>query len=216
MKRTLLETVLLMAVGTTVAFAGNALRTNKSIDWSRDYFKKSQVVVPTKPGEPDVNSIGTLPAASVIANTTNPVPNITPSVAAPSAKPEAEAHLVHDYQSINLDGVEAALADPRYEQGLIVFVDARADEPFEAGHIPGALQCDHYQLDKYINAVMNKARVAEQVIVYCNGGQCEDSIFMCQNLMERGLDYKAIYLYEGGWKEWEQSGNPIAKGKETP
>lgn len=209
MRKVILETVALLAIGTTVAYAGNAFRKNHSIEWTRDYFKKVQVQVPIKSAPIEEAATTKVATAAVVAADS---PSTTPIPVA--AESEVEKHLQHDYQSIDLAGVEAAIADPRYEQGMIVIVDARADEPFEAGRIPGAVQCDHYQLDKYIGPVMNKARVADQVIVYCNGGQCEDSIFMCQNLMERGLAYDAIFLYEGGWKEWEKSGNPIATGKE--
>ena len=43
--------------------------------------------------------------------------------------------------------------DPNYEQGLIVFVDARDDEHFAAGHIPGAWQLNHYRPENYLPAV---------------------------------------------------------------
>lgn len=209
MQRTIIETVALLAIGTTVAYAGNAFRKSHSIEWTRDYFKKVQVQVPIKASPLDEAATANVATTAVVAADSPSAISIPAA-----AEPEVEKHLQHDYQSIDLAGVEAAIADPRYEQGMIVIVDARADEPFEAGRIPGAVQCDHYQLDKFIGPVIAKARVADQVIVYCNGGQCEDSIFMCQNLMEHGLAYDAIFLYEGGWKEWEKSGNPIATGKE--
>ena len=198
-KRTILETMVLLVVGATVAFAGNALRSKNSIELAHNYFEIKRVAVPNQAETPPE-------VTKEIAGSS--------AVAAAAPAPEVEKHLEHDYQSISLQDVKTAFHDPTREQGLIVFVDARADEPFSTGHIPGALQCDHYNLSQYIDPVMAKARIAEQVIVYCNGGQCEDSIFMCQNLLEGGLDYKAVFLFEGGWKEWEKSGMPIAKGKE--
>lgn len=209
--RTIVESAGLLVVGTTIAFAGNTFRNKNSIELSRNYFEIKPVAVPDKMARVSEN---------VQPITESPVIPAVPSAGVPAtvyadvrtAEPEIEKHLEHDYQPIAFAEVKAAFSDPRREQGLIVFVDARADEPFASGHIPGALQCDHYNLNQYIGPVLAKARVAEQVIVYCNGGQCEDSILMCQNLLENGLDYNAVFLYEGGWKEWEKSGMPIATG----
>lgn len=213
-KGTVLETMVLLIVGATVAFAGNAWRSRHSIEWTRDYFKKNQIIAPSK-AHPDTESTpDSVGLRALVPAVNSPVDAKSQTISATAAAAAPEKHLEHDFQPIRLNDVKAAFVDPRREQGLIVFVDARADEPFEAGHIPGAVQCDHYQLDKYIADVMDKTRIADQVIVYCNGGQCEDSIFMCQNLLERGLAYEAVFLYEGGWKEWEKSGMPIAEGKE--
>lgn len=212
LQRTVLETAVLVVAGTAVAFGGNALRDNR-LEWTRDYFKRTPVVVPPRDVSADPAWTETKTPATPGTEAREPA---APAAAVLSAAPLVEKHLDHEFQSIDFAGVRAAVEDPRYEQGLIVVVDARADEPFEAGHIPGAVQCDHYKLDRYIDGVMEKAKVAEQVIVYCNGGPCEDSIFMCQNLLERGLAYDAVFLYEGGWKEWEQSGMPIEKGRAQP
>src|SRR5438477_6220076 len=65
--------------------------------------------------------------------------------------------------------------DPRKAQDMVIFIDARDDQHYQAGHIPGAYQLDHYHLENYLPTVLPVCQTAEQIIVYCTGGSCEDS-----------------------------------------
>ena len=96
--------------------------------------------------------------------------------------------------------------------GANIFVDARGDEAYEAGHIPSALQCNHYRLAEYIEDILHYAYDAEKIIIYCNGGNCEDSIFVCGDLEEFDIPYETMYLYKGGWQEWCERGQPMEMG----
>lgn len=136
---------------------------------------------------------------------------------AETAKPEGEkaaGHIQHDYQSITLKEVIEVFNDPLTSKGLNVFVDARNDQHFEEGHIPGAVQFDPYEVEQYLDGAMEKANAAEKVIVYCNGGDCEDSIYASRELLTAGVPYESIYLFEGGWKEWTAANQPVSQGRE--
>lgn len=183
-KKTLIEFLVLAVVGVAVAFVGNGMRARGALSLTKNYFD---------------NGVGAEPA--------NASPLKSKETLA-SRKP-----LAHPYQEVTLEQVMAVFKDPNTQNGLNVFVDARKSEDYEAGHIPGAIQADHYQLEKYLEAVMERASAADKVIVYCTGGECEDSIFMCADLLEAGLSKDVIFLFPGGWKEWEKSGMPIAKGR---
>jgi 3-mercaptopyruvate sulfurtransferase SseA len=91
-------------------------------------------------------------------------------------------------------------------------VDARDDEHFAEGRIPGAIQCFPYEVQRCLDKVMAAAAGAEKVVVYCGGGDCEDSIFMCRELIDAGVPEEAVYLFEGGWKEWSASSLPMETG----
>ena len=108
----------------------------------------------------------------------------------------------HPYQEISFKEVEEVFFDPGTELGVNVFIDARNDDAFAEGHIPGALQCDRYRLDEYIDAVLEAASQADKVIIYCNGGQCDDSKAVCGELIQRGIPFYNVFLYSGGWEEW--------------
>lgn len=92
--------------------------------------------------------------------------------------------------------------DPGYEQGLIVFVDARADHAYELGHVPGAWQLDRYRPEGYLPQVLPVCMTAQTVVVYCTGGSCEDSEFAAVMLRDAGVPAANIHVYGGGISEW--------------
>lgn len=120
----------------------------------------------------------------------------------------------HPYRELGFDETVAIWEDPNREYGLYVFVDARNDKEFEAGHVPGARQCDFYRIDSYIEDLFAAASGAEKIVVYCIGGDCEDSIGVCNVLHGYGIPTESLLLYKGGWEEWNQKQMPIATGRE--
>ena len=117
------------------------------------------------------------------------------------------------FQTISFADVVDVFNDPDTELGLNVFIDARKAEPYKEGHIPGAIRCDPYEGGECVEELVEVAAVADRVIAYCNGGNCEDSIFICRDLLAAGLDCGIVYLFEGGWEEWKRSGSvPLATG----
>jgi len=107
------------------------------------------------------------------------------------------------------------LADPRRQTQKIVFVDARNEEEFLKGHLPGAWLFDPYQPDKYFPAVMPACQSAEQIIVYCHGGDCDDSLSAATLLKEVGIPPDRIWIYGGGMSEWETNGQPLEIGPQN-
>jgi 3-mercaptopyruvate sulfurtransferase SseA len=125
-----------------------------------------------------------------------------------------DKHSEHPYQVVTFEELAEVFGDPDRENGLYVFVDARSEEAFAEGHIEGALRCDPYSAETCIDRVLDYACGADKVIIYCNGGDCEDSIFMCRELVDAGYPIEHIALYSGGWEEWEHKAMPTATGCE--
>ncbi|MCH8851699.1 MAG: rhodanese-like domain-containing protein [Planctomycetes bacterium] len=95
-------------------------------------------------------------------------------------------------------------------ESSIVFIDARDDAHYAQCHIPSAIQFDYYRPDEYIDNVRDFAADAEIVIIYCNGGECEDSIQAARYLIEEiedPLPFEIVYVFEGGIQEWYEAGN---------
>lgn len=115
-------------------------------------------------------------------------------------------HLVESHQVAQL------FRDPRYEQELIVFVDARDDRHYQEGHIPGAYQFDHYRAENHLATVLPVCQVAEQIVVYCTGGDCEDSEFAAIFLRDVGIPKEKLFVYGGGMTEWTTNGLPVEIG----
>ena len=108
--------------------------------------------------------------------------------------------------------VTALFRDPRHDQGLVAFIDARDDAHYQAGHIPGAWQFDHYRAEAYLPAVLPVCMNAQQVVVYCNGGTCEDSEFAAVLLRDAGVPRTSLFVYVGGITEWKSNGLPVETG----
>ncbi len=192
--RTLLEIVVLMAVSAAVGLGVNTVRHARkdkkhAVVLNRNYFVRASVAQAVPPAG------STAEASSQSARD--------------SAASIAGAHLgVH---RAKLDEVRGWFEDPKLVAGLHVFVDARDQGLFDAGRIPGALLVDHYRSDQYLPEALSFILPAERVIVYCNGGDCEDSIFLAQTLIENGIEPDRIYVFEGGFEEWEAQGMPVEK-----
>ncbi len=95
-------------------------------------------------------------------------------------------------------------------ESSIVFIDARDDAHYQKCHIPSAIQFDYYRPDEYIDNVCDFAADAEIVIIYCNGGECEDSILAARYLTEEiddPLPFEIVHVFEGGIQALYQAGN---------
>ncbi len=115
-------------------------------------------------------------------------------------------------QALSHEGALALLEDPRVARGEVLFVDARDDSQYQAGHIPGAWQLDHYRMSQYLPDLLPAALAARQIVVYCTGGECEDSEFAAVVLQEAGVPGDRIWIYTGGFTAWQQAGQPIESG----
>lgn len=198
-KKTLLEALILGVLGILVAVGINAVRASGSVKFTRNYFDK---------GFDEVEQLNPRPGTDS--------PPSQSAAAAPqhAADDDTAQHPDHPYQEVDFEEVAAIFNDPDGQAGAVTFVDARNDEAYEAGHIPGAIQADHYRLEDCIDIVLDYADASEKLIVYCSGGDCEDSIFLCKDLLDFDVVYDKIYLYPGGWKEWTKRGMPVATGRD--
>jgi len=91
-----------------------------------------------------------------------------------------------------------------------LFIDARAPEAYEAGHIYGAVNITEQTIEDHIFELMDKARESK-VIIYCSGPECPQAIELAELLIEN--DIKPIHVYSGGWDQWQKLGYPVVKGR---
>ena len=196
MKRVLLEAVLVAAIGIAVALVANAL-SPRGLKLTRDYFPGSN-----GPGA------SALPAT----NSAKGVEGASP--AHPSATEMALARLKEKgLQVVDCKQAQELFHDPRFAQGTIAFIDARNDEHYQKGHIPGAWQFDRYHPENYLTAVLPVCQLAQQVVVYCAGGDCEDSEFAALFLRDSAhVPGEKLFVFTGGWNEWTERGLPVETG----
>jgi rhodanese-related sulfurtransferase len=194
-RRVVAEAGGVVALGFVLGLLANAL-SPRGLSLTRDYFPSASVA----------------PARTGIA---------APSTAAPSAGEAAlpvtnrvAARLeAKGLRSIDHPEVVSLFGDPRHAQELILFIDARDDRHYQEGHIPGAYQFDHYYPQNYLPTVVPACHQAERIIVYCNGGDCEDSEFAALMLTGNGIPPDRLAIYVGGWTQWSTNGLPVELGQ---
>jgi rhodanese-related sulfurtransferase len=195
MLRVLFEGVLVAIVGVSFALAANAI-SPRGLSLTRNYFPgavRPAGVLPARTYQPQ-----SLPGAST---------NTSSSEDVVAARLKAEG-----LQLVDKNQVLKLFRDPRYQQELVVFIDARDDQHYQDGHIPGAYQLDHYHPENYLAMVLPVCQTADQIVVYCHGGSCEDSEFTAITLSDTGVAKSKLSVYGGGFAEWMALGQPVETG----
>ena len=187
------EALLVAAIGLALALAANAL-SPRGLRLGRNYFPDAGK--PPAVAQPDARSAAT-PAAGEGSNP----PNAT-----------LQRLRQRGLQLVASNAVVELFRDPRYEQGLVVFIDARDDQHYAAGHVPGAWQFHHYRPENYLPTVLPVCLSALQVVVYCTGGECEDSEFAAVMLRDAGVPGESLFVYPGGITEWTANRFPVEVG----
>lgn len=190
----LLEALIVAVVGLVLALGANAL-SPRGLRLTGNYF----------PGGAGPSSLAHSSANSDTA------------LAKPGSKKPLEATTLQRLQQrgLNIIGsnlVEEMFRDTRYDQGSVVFIDARDDSHYQAGHIPGAWQFDHYHAEQYLPTILPICLNAQKAVIYCTGGSCEDSEFAAIMLRDAGVPRDKLFVYTGGITEWINSGRSVEVG----
>jgi len=175
-----LEAACVAVVGGGMALIANQL-SPRGLQLTRDYFPPTKAPV--------------VAAAGGLTNSTNAA--------------AINRLLAKGLQTIARPAVEAMIRDVRYSQGHLLILDARNDQHYRAAHIPGALQFDHYRAEAHLATVIPACLAAEKIVVYCTGGDCEDSEFAALMLREAGIPNERLFIYEGGIADWTAARLPV-------
>lgn len=190
--------VVLEGVGVAVAGLALALLANelspRGLVLSRDYFPSARdpASTNTAAGSSRPTDAGTARGAEADRL---------------AAEPQAEGLHVLDTEAVLV-----MFNDPRREQGLFVFVDARDDRHYQEGHIPGAFQLDRFYPDRYLPEALPACLAAEKIVVYCNGGDCEDSKFVARLLRDATVQADRLFVFVGGIEDWQARGELVERG----
>jgi rhodanese-related sulfurtransferase len=171
-----------LLLGGALALGLNAL-SPRGLELTRNYFPTSTNVATA--------------VASVVAVKTNSTSILRERLAAKGLQVVERAEL------------EVVVRDRQAQPGKIVVLDARNTEHFNSGHIPGALQFDHYRAADHLAAVIPACLAAERIILYCTGGECEDSEFAALMLRDAGIPAERLFIFPGGITEWKSAGLPV-------
>jgi 3-mercaptopyruvate sulfurtransferase SseA len=101
-------------------------------------------------------------------------------------------------------------ASEAFMRGDVLFVDARDQSAFEAGHIPRAMNLPWEEAQYDDSLIVQTVPREMPVITYCDGSDCESSILL--GGVMAGLGYEDVRVFFGGWVEWEEAGFPVEEG----
>jgi rhodanese-related sulfurtransferase len=157
-----------------------------------------------------ITTVGLNPAAKTPAA---PAP-VTPTPHSPHPTPRSEnSFLPHPDKPY----VEIAFADVKSLHGRnVLFLDARRTSVYEQGHIAGARPYSVWESDieekvrKLFDERSDARDQALPIVIYCSGGDCEDSHMLAQKLW--GIQFNNIYVYKDGFPDWQKHGGAIHTG----
>jgi len=102
-------------------------------------------------------------------------------------------------------GINLEQAYKLYTMG-IVFIDARDESEYKAGHIKNSINLSIYDFDKYKN-VLYRISKTQTIVCYCGGIDCDLSTQLANKLFSLG--YRNNYIFIGGWEQWKTAGYAV-------
>ncbi|WP_005035327.1 rhodanese-like domain-containing protein [Holophaga foetida] len=145
------------------------------------------------------------PPQPVVTDRPQTPPQPSPAKPAPQMRFEWNP----EQPSRDITSREAAEA---YRQGF-PFLDARRSVEYREGHIRGALGMSVWEadIDERLARFDAMGRpLKAPVVLYCSGGDCQDSQLLASRLL--GLGYRHLLIYQEGFPDWVTKGRPIRQG----
>ena len=90
------------------------------------------------------------------------------------------------------------------QAGHVVLIDARIEQAFAQGHLPGAQNLPLHAFDENLSTLRRVVKPGLPVVVYCSGVECQDSHKFASRLAAMGVGQ--VMVYSGGFKEWSEMG----------
>lgn len=148
--------------------------------------------------------------AEAVALTPSPVAAVT-AASTGTAGRDFPPHPNTAWVEITGDDVAALHA-----RGDVLILDARRTSVYRAGHIAGARSIAIWEADAddKVKALFAEGRdQSAPVVIYCSGGDCEDSHMLSEKLYKVGFDN--VLVYKDGYPDWQKRSLPVVKG-DTP
>lgn len=112
--------------------------------------------------------------------------------------------LVNTYltEKDNLDPIPAAELLEMAKQNLVIVLDVRPPEEFNAGHVQGAVNIPIDELEQHLQ----KFDPSQEIVAYCRGPHCILAFDAVAQLRSKGFQARRL---ENGFPEWKVAGLPV-------
>ncbi|CAN5273327.1 hypothetical protein BH20VER2_BH20VER2_11680 [soil metagenome] len=97
---------------------------------------------------------------------------------------------------------EVELAQVQAWGDAVLWVDARPEGQFEAGHIPNAQLLNEDRWNDLLPPMLAAWSPDKHVVVYCSSQSCEASHEVARRLKEEA-QLPNVHVLHGGWEAWQ-------------
>jgi len=102
-------------------------------------------------------------------------------------------------------GQEALLEKMTSGSADLLVLDVRTAKEFDEGHVPGAVNISHEELESRLSEI--EAQRGSEVVVYCRSGRRAE---MALDLLARA-GFERLYHLEGDYLAWSAADRPVEK-----
>ncbi len=102
------------------------------------------------------------------------------------------------------DEVSMPVIEERWK-GDVLWIDARPQEQYDAGHVPGALLLNEQKFEEQLVTYLDVLQTNKKpIILYCSAAKCEASRKVLEHL-KQVLPIENAFILKGGWQAWQQT-----------
>ena len=83
----------------------------------------------------------------------------------------------------------------------VIWVDARPEEEFGRGHVPGALSLNEDRWNELLPQFLAAWSPGKKVVVYCSAESCDLAREVAERLRKEA-QLSDVFVLEGGWEAW--------------
>jgi rhodanese-related sulfurtransferase len=132
--------------------------------------------------------------------------NGLPLVPGPSSKAAANGPQSSDEPLVTMEEARAL-----FDAHGAVFIDARPEQDYRAGHIQGAFNLPANAFDQALPSLQTRISPDAFLIAYCDGEHCSLSHEVAAQLVANGFSHVVVFV--NGWTLWRNAGLPVAKDR---
>jgi rhodanese-related sulfurtransferase len=146
-------------------------------------------------------------SSTAAAAAPNAAPTLVPAAAAGAPAKTFAPHPDRASVEIGTADAEQLFREKR------LFLDARRTTVYADGHIPGARSFPIWESDIADRVKAFYEEGLDQnapIVIYCSGGDCEDSHMLAEKLYMVG--FNNLLVYKDGFPGWQKRGLPAVKG----
>ena len=82
-----------------------------------------------------------------------------------------------------------------------IWLDARPDNEFERGHVPGAIPLNEDRWNELLPPFLAQWSPEKKIVVYCSTKSCNLASDVARRLREEA-QLQNVFVLQGGWEEW--------------